>query len=201
MIDARLRRQTNGLNEGNKVAGVPDYLINGNVEWDLPFIPALTLTGRIVHTGEQPANNANTLALPSWTRFDLGARYVALITGEEKILPPEARWFSCTVEAMPLDRNVEFLAVDEVQLCADPDRGHVFTDRLLHARGMVETMFLGAETIRPLLQRLVPNAHVETRPRLSKLTYAGPAKLARLPPREAEAEAVDDIIQTLLQEL
>ena len=67
-------------------------------------------------------------------------------------MPPEARWFSCTVEAMPLDRPVEFLAVDEIQLCADPDRGHVFTDRLLHARGLVETMFLGAETIRPLLQ-------------------------------------------------
>ena len=92
-----------------------------------------------------------------------GARHVALITGEEKIIPPEARWFSCTVEAMPLDRRVEgasrgfaaagfeFLAVDEIQLCADPDRGHIFTDRLLHARGLVETMFLGAETIRPLL--------------------------------------------------
>ncbi|WP_327194227.1 TonB-dependent receptor [Novosphingobium lindaniclasticum] len=79
VIDARLRRQTNGLNEGNKVAGVPEYLLNGNVEWDLPFVPALTLTGRIVHTGEQPANNANTLELPSWTRFDLGARYVALV--------------------------------------------------------------------------------------------------------------------------
>lgn len=79
IIDARLRRQTNGLNEGNKVAGVPDYLINGNVEWDLPFVPALTLTGRVVHTGEQPANNTNTLSLPAWTRFDLGARYVALI--------------------------------------------------------------------------------------------------------------------------
>ena len=79
VIDARLRRQTNGLNEGRKVAGVPEYLVNGNVEWDLPFIPALTLTGRVVHTGEQPANNANTLALPDWTRFDLGARYVALI--------------------------------------------------------------------------------------------------------------------------
>jgi len=114
-----------------------------------------------------------------------GARYVALITGEEKIVPPEARWFSCTVEAMPLDRHAEFVAVDEIQLCADPDRGHVFTDRLLHARGMVETMFLGAETIRPLLQRLVPNAQVETRPRLSKLSYAGPAKLVRLPPRSA----------------
>lgn len=114
-----------------------------------------------------------------------GARHVALITGEEKIIPPDARWFSCTVEAMPLDRQAEFVAVDEIQLCADPDRGHVFTDRLLHARGMVETMFLGAETIRPLLHRLVPNAQIETRPRLSQLSYAGPAKLVRLPPRTA----------------
>jgi ATP-dependent RNA helicase SUPV3L1/SUV3 len=114
-----------------------------------------------------------------------GARYVALITGEEKIVPPEARWFSCTVEAMPLDRPTEFLAVDEIQLCADPDRGHVFTDRLLHARGMVETMFLGSETIRKLLQRLVPHATIETRPRLSQLTHAGPAKLVKLPPRSA----------------
>jgi ATP-dependent RNA helicase SUPV3L1/SUV3 len=86
---------------------------------------------------------------------------------------------------MPLDRRVEFLAVDEIQLCADPDRGHVFTDRLLHARGMVETMFLGAETIRRLLKRLVPEAEIETRPRLSELSYAGPVKLGRLPPRSA----------------
>jgi ATP-dependent RNA helicase SUPV3L1/SUV3 len=114
-----------------------------------------------------------------------GARYVALITGEEKIIPPDARWFSCTVEAMPLDRHTEFVAVDEIQLCADPDRGHVFTDRLLHARGMVETMFLGAETIAPLIRRLVPGAYIETRPRLSQLAYAGPAKLVRLPPRTA----------------
>ncbi len=114
-----------------------------------------------------------------------GVKNVALITGEEKIVPPDARWFSCTVEAMPLDRHAEFVAVDEIQLCADADRGHVFTERLLHARGMVETMFLGAETIRPLLQRLVPNASVETRPRLSQLTYAGPSKLVRLPPRSA----------------
>ncbi|HYZ32438.1 MAG TPA: helicase-related protein, partial [Crenalkalicoccus sp.] len=114
-----------------------------------------------------------------------GERHVALITGEEKIVPPEAKWFACTVEAMPLDRQAEFVAVDEIQLCADPDRGHVFTDRLLNARGMVETMFLGAETIRPLLQRLVPRAEVETRPRLSQLSYAGPAKLTRLPARSA----------------
>ena len=114
-----------------------------------------------------------------------GVRQVALITGEEKIVPAGARWFSCTVEAMPLDVDAEFLAVDEIQLCADPDRGHVFTERLLHARGLVETMFLGAETIRPLLQRLVPQAEIETRPRLSQLTYVGPAKLVRLPPRSA----------------
>ncbi len=114
-----------------------------------------------------------------------GARNVALITGEEKIIPPGARWFSCTVEAMPLDRHAEFVAVDEIQLCADPDRGHVFTDRLLHARGLVETMLLGAETIRPLLHRLVPQAEIETRPRLSQLTYVGPQKLTRLPPRSA----------------
>lgn len=114
-----------------------------------------------------------------------GIKAVALITGEEKIVPPGARWFSCTVEAMPLDRKVEFLAVDEIQLCADPDRGHVFTDRLLHARGLVETMFLGAETVRRLLKRLIPDAEIETRPRLSELTYAGPAKLSRLPPRSA----------------
>jgi len=114
-----------------------------------------------------------------------GERHVALITGEEKIVPPEARWFACTVEAMPLDRRVEFLAVDEIQLCADPDRGHIFTDRLLNARGMVETMFMGAETIVPLMRRLVPQAEIETRPRLSQLTYAGPAKLTRLPARSA----------------
>jgi ATP-dependent RNA helicase SUPV3L1/SUV3 len=114
-----------------------------------------------------------------------GIKNVALITGEEKIVPPGAKWFACTVEAMPLDRRVEFIAVDEIQLCADPDRGHVFTDRLLHARGMVETMFLGAETIRRLLKRLVPEAEVETRPRLSELSYAGPVKLSRLPQRSA----------------
>jgi ATP-dependent RNA helicase SUPV3L1/SUV3 len=119
-----------------------------------------------------------------------GPRNVALITGEEKIVPAGARWYSCTVEAMPLahmsgGQAAEFVAVDEIQLCADPDRGHVFTERLLHARGLVETMFLGAETIRPLLQKLVPGVQVETRPRLSQLLHAGPAKLTRLPPRSA----------------
>src|SRR3546814_2087665 len=77
---------------------------------------------------------------------------------------------------MPVDRPVSFLAVDEIQLCADPERGHIFTDRLLHARGIAETMFLGAETIRPVLQKLVPEAEFVTRPRFSTLTYSGPQK-------------------------
>lgn len=114
-----------------------------------------------------------------------GPSSVALITGEEKILPPGARWFACTVEAMPLDRPVACIAVDEIQLCADPDRGHVFTDRLMHARGFAETLFLGAETIAPLLRRLVPTAEIETRPRLSRLVHDGPLGIARLPPRSA----------------
>ncbi|HEX2510445.1 MAG TPA: disulfide oxidoreductase, partial [Microvirga sp.] len=114
-----------------------------------------------------------------------GARAVALVTGEEKIVPPSARYFVCTVESMPLDRRVSFLAIDEVQLAADPERGHIFTDRLLHARGLEETMFLGADTIRPLLRWLVPEARFESRPRFSTLTYTGPKKLTRLPRRSA----------------
>ncbi len=114
-----------------------------------------------------------------------GAGLVALITGEERIQPPNARYFVATVEAMPSDLDVSFLAVDEIQLCADPERGHVFTDRLLHARGRDETMFLGADTIRPLLKLLVPEAEVVTRPRFSTLTYTAPAKVTRLPRRSA----------------
>ncbi|AQS85398.1 MAG: helicase-related protein [Acetobacter aceti] len=114
-----------------------------------------------------------------------GASRVALITGEEKIIPPDARWFSCTVEAMPVDRQVSFLAIDEIQLCADPERGHIFTSRLLHARGTGETLFLGAETIAPLMRRLVPQISIDTRPRLSALTFTGPARLEKLPARSA----------------
>ena len=114
-----------------------------------------------------------------------GARAVALITGEEKIVPPRAHYFVCTVEAMPLSMEVEFLAVDEIQLSADPERGHVFTHRLLHARGRYETMFLGAGTMAPLIRRLLPDAEIVTRERFSTLSYAGPKKLTRLPRRSA----------------
>ncbi|WP_188258803.1 helicase-related protein [Azospirillum tabaci] len=112
-----------------------------------------------------------------------GRNAVALVTGEEKILPPSPSYWVCTVESMPLDRAVDFLAVDEVQLCADPERGHIFTDRLLNARGLVETMFLGSDTVQPLIRRLVPRAEFISRPRFSQLTYAGYRKLTRLPPR------------------
>jgi ATP-dependent RNA helicase SUPV3L1/SUV3 len=123
-----------------------------------------------------------------------GPRSVALITGEEKIVPPSPRWFVCTVESMPLDLQVDFLAVDEIQLCADPERGHVFTDRLLHARGREETMFLGADTVRDLIRHLVPGVEIETRRRLSTLTCIGPRKLARLPRRTAVvAFSVDEV--------
>lgn len=114
-----------------------------------------------------------------------GAAAVALITGEEKIAPESARYFVCTVEAMPLDRRVEFLAIDEIQLARDPDRGHIFTDRILHARGAGETMLLGAEAMRPMLRRLLPNAEFTRRERLSTLSYAGPRKLTKLPKRTA----------------
>jgi ATP-dependent RNA helicase SUPV3L1/SUV3 len=114
-----------------------------------------------------------------------GAHAVALITGEERIEPPGARYFAATVEAMPDDLETSFLAVDEIQLCADPERGHVFTDRLLRARGRDETMFLGADTIRPLIRQLVPEAELISRPRFSTLTYVEPAKVTRLPRRSA----------------
>ncbi|MCC7016997.1 MAG: disulfide oxidoreductase [Rhodospirillales bacterium] len=114
-----------------------------------------------------------------------GRGQVALVTGEEKIVPPGARYFVCTVESMPLDRPFEFLAGDEIQMCADADRGHVFTDRLLRARGTSETMVMGAETIRPLLRRLVPQAEFAPRRRFSTLAYTGSRKIARLAPRSA----------------
>lgn len=114
-----------------------------------------------------------------------GVENVALITGEEKIMPDNPSYFVCTVEAMPLDRPVDFLAIDEIQMAADVERGHIFTDRLLHARGMRETMFLGAETIKPLLKQLIPETEIETRPRFSKLSYTGIKKITRLPARSA----------------
>lgn len=122
-----------------------------------------------------------------------GAHQVALITGEEKIVPPGARWFCCTAESMPvrlgrpgdMQRDFAFVALDEAQLGTDPERGHVFTDRLLHARGREETMILGSESLAPMVRALLPKTEIIGRPRFSTLSYAGATKLSRLPPRSA----------------
>ena len=114
-----------------------------------------------------------------------GVDAVALITGEEKIKPPKARFWVSTVEAMPRDLDVSFLAVDEIQIAADLERGHVFTDRILHRRGRDETLLLGAATMRPIIERLLPGANIVTRPRLSQLEFAGDRKLTRQPRRTA----------------
>lgn len=110
---------------------------------------------------------------------------IALITGEEKIVPPNARYFICTVEAMPVSRPVDFLAIDEIQLATDAERGYVFTERLLHARGAYETLFLGSDTMANILSSLVPEARIETRSRFSALRWDGMKKLSRLPRRSA----------------
>ena len=110
---------------------------------------------------------------------------VALITGEEKIKPPSPRFYVCTVEAMPLDLEADFVAVDEIQLAADGERGHIFTDRLFHARGLNETLLLGAATMRDAIREVLPGANLVSRPRLSTLSYAGDKKITRLPRRSA----------------
>ena len=119
-----------------------------------------------------------------------GANSVALLTGEERIVPAQARYWLCTAESMPVrqedeQRDFAFAAIDEAQLGIDPERGHVFTDRMLRARGREETLILGSESLKPLVRKLLPRAEVITRPRFSTLRYAGSAKLTRLPPRSA----------------
>lgn len=106
----------------------------------------------------------------------VGAASVALITGEEKIKPPKARFWVSTIEAMPQDIDVAFVAIDEVQVAADLERGHIFTDRMLNRRGREETLVLGAATMRGLIERLLPGVDIVQRPRLSQLNFAGDRK-------------------------
>ncbi len=115
----------------------------------------------------------------------VGVANVALVTGEEKISPPGARFTVCTVEAMPRETKAAFAAIDEVQLAGDLERGHIFTDRILHLRGREETLFLGAATMAPILSHLLPGITIVERPRLSQLLYAGQKKITRLPARSA----------------
>jgi ATP-dependent RNA helicase SUPV3L1/SUV3 len=114
-----------------------------------------------------------------------GPSVVALVTGEERIVPPRTKYWVCTVEAMPEGMGTDFLAIDEIQLCADPERGHVFTDRLLRARGTHETLFLGSDTMRNTIAALVPGAEFVRRERMSELSYTGPKKISRMKERSA----------------
>ncbi len=114
-----------------------------------------------------------------------GPGVVALVTGEERIVPPRTAYWVCTVEAMPEGLGCDFLAVDEIQLCADPERGHVFTDRLLHSRGLHETLFMGADTMRQAIVAMIPQVTIMRRDRFSELAYAGSKKLSRMPARAA----------------
>ncbi len=114
-----------------------------------------------------------------------GANRVALITGEERIEPRDARWLLCTAEAMPVGADLAFIGIDEAQLSADRERGHIFTDRLLNARGREETMILGSATLDPMIRALVPEAEIVSRPRFSTLSHSGARKLSRIPPRSA----------------
>ncbi|RLK10279.1 helicase-related protein [Ruegeria conchae] len=114
-----------------------------------------------------------------------GHSVVALVTGEERIVPPRAQYWVCTVEAMPEGMGADFVAIDEIQLCADPERGHVFTDRLLRSRGTNETLFLGSDTMRGAIAALVPEAQFVRRERMSQLVYSGSKKISRMPSRSA----------------
>ncbi len=132
-----------------------------------------------------------------------GTQAVALITGEERIEPASASYYVCTTESMPVQREVEFLAVDEIQLAEDRDRGHIFTERILNARGKAETLLLGSETMRSVLVQLGIGAQITTRERLSRLTYGGALKISRLPKRTAvigfSADEVYSIAEFLRQ--
>ena len=124
----------------------------------------------------------------------IGVSRVALVTGEEKIIPAKADYYLCTVESMPQDINFEFIAIDEIQMCADPERGHIFTDRLLNLRGDKLTMFLGSDTIKKLITKLAPETEFVYRERLSQLTYSGYKKISRIKPRSAIISfSVDDV--------
>ncbi|WP_339861733.1 helicase-related protein [Thalassospira alkalitolerans] len=147
----------------------------------------LAMERMLAHTSGMIGFPLRLLARENYDRAvaRVGKGAVALITGEERIVPKSARYFLCTVEAMPVSKQVDFLGIDEIQMCADPERGHVFTDRLLHARGLNETMFMGAETIRPVIRKLIDNVEFDTRARFSTLAYNGSKKIQRLPGQSA----------------
>jgi ATP-dependent RNA helicase SUPV3L1/SUV3 len=161
----------------------------------------LAVERMLAHAGGMIGLPLRLLAREIYDRVRLraGDHAVALITGEEKIIPAQPRYWVCTVEAMPPDLRVPFLAIDEVQLAGDLERGHIFTDRILHRRGLEETMLLGSGTMRPILQKLLPGTTFISRPRFSKLTYEGPRKLSRLPRRSAIVAFTAEMVYTVAE--
>ena len=133
----------------------------------------------------------------------LGQNKVALITGEEKIVPKGSNYFFCTTESMPSDIEVECVAIDEIQLASDFERGHIFTDRILNYRGTLETIFLGSLTIKSILKKLFPKIKIETRDRYSKLSFESKKNISKLKPRSAiiafNINKVYEIAETLRQ--
>ena len=131
----------------------------------------------------------------------LGYEKVALITGEEKIVPKNAKYYFCTVESMPLNIDVECVAIDEVQLSSNYERGHIFTDRILNLRGIYETIFLGSATIEKILLDLFPKIEIQKRDRYSKLSYLQKSSLSKLNPRSAivafNINSIYEIAETL----
>ena len=129
---------------------------------------------------------------------DVGVEKVALITGEEKIIPSSADYFICTVESMPKDKDVEFVAIDEIQMCGDRERGHIFTDRLLNIRGKKVTMFLGSQVMRSVIGELIPEVSFENKERFSKLAYSGFKKVSRLERKSAIiAFSIEDVLSLI----
>ena len=161
----------------------------------------LAVERMLAHAGGMIGLPLRLLAREVYERVRLraGDHAVALITGEEKIIPAAPRYWVATVEAMPPDLRVPFLAIDEVQLATDLERGHIFTDRILHRRGLEETMLLGSATMRPLLEKLLPGTNFVARPRFSKLSYAGPRKLSRLPKRSAIVAFTAEMVYTVAE--
>jgi ATP-dependent RNA helicase SUPV3L1/SUV3 len=161
----------------------------------------LAVERMLAHAGGMIGLPLRLLAREIYDRVRLraGDHSVALITGEEKIIPAQPRYWVCTVEAMPPDIRVPFLAIDEVQLAGDLERGHIFTDRILNRRGLEETMLLGSGTMRPILEKLLPGTSFVTRPRFSKLSYAGPRKLSRLPRRSAIVAFTAEMVYTVAE--
>jgi ATP-dependent RNA helicase SUPV3L1/SUV3 len=161
----------------------------------------LAVERMLAHAGGMIGLPLRLLAREIYDRVRLraGDHAVALVTGEEKIIPAQPRYWVCTVEAMPPDLRVPFLAIDEVQLAGDFERGHIFTDRILHRRGNEETMLLGSATMRSLLEKMLPGTNFISRPRFSKLSYAGPKKLSRLPRRSAIVAFTAEMVYTVAE--